>query len=77
MIRFWNRFEVYVGFSLKKFNEIRDILEANDIKYSYSVTNRYSHPNRNEGHSNYSKMYYIYVNKKDKDIALNVVRKFL
>lgn len=30
---FWNRKEVYVGFSMKKFDEVREVLSSNGIKY--------------------------------------------
>ena len=67
------RSEVWLGESVKKFNEVRDILEANKIKYKYNCVDRSSLHKRFEGHSNYSKMYYIYVNKKDEDSALHLI----
>jgi len=42
MIMFWNRKEVYVGFSMKKFVEVREVLSSNGIKYEHRVVNRNS-----------------------------------
>ena len=35
MIRLWNRKEVFVGFSIDKFNEVLDILNRNNIQYNF------------------------------------------
>lgn len=42
MITFFNSKTVYLGTDMKRFNEIRGWLEANDIKYKYKVKNRMS-----------------------------------
>lgn len=42
MITFFNSRTVYLGTDMKRFNEIRDWLEANGIKYKYKVKNRLS-----------------------------------
>ena len=39
MIGFWNRKEVYVGHSMNKFSNIRSILVANNISYTYKTIN--------------------------------------
>ena len=57
MIMFWNRYEVYCGTSVKKFNEILDILAANNIKYVYRIMG--------QGHIARGQMKYIYIHKKD------------
>lgn len=40
MITFFNAKTVYLGTDMKKFNEVRDYLECNHIKYKYKVKNR-------------------------------------
>lgn len=42
MITIFNREEVYNGFSLEKFSRIRDILQANHIKYNYKCVSQTS-----------------------------------
>lgn len=74
MIMFWNRREVYIGFSMKKFNEIRDILLANNIKYDYRVINHNGENSRARFgsygmNSKYEYEYYLYVHKSDYDYA--------
>ena len=39
MIMFWNRKEVFVGYSLQKFSEVRALLSANKIDHTYQVVN--------------------------------------
>lgn len=67
MITLWNRYEVYIGFSMRDYSKIRDILIDNKIKY---ISRTVNHSVR--GHIvstminlDYSRMYYIYVHKKD------------
>lgn len=40
MITMFNSKSVYLGTDMKKFNEIREYLDANNIKYKYKVKNR-------------------------------------
>ena len=40
MLTIFNTMSLYIGTDLKRFNEIRDILEANKIKYKYNTKNR-------------------------------------
>lgn len=40
MITMFNSKTVYLGTDMKKFNEIRDYLDANHIKYKYKTKNR-------------------------------------
>lgn len=42
MIAFFNSKSLYTGTDMKKFNEIRDYLDQNKIKYRYRVKNRMS-----------------------------------
>ncbi|NLM13504.1 MAG: hypothetical protein GX209_07150 [Epulopiscium sp.] len=71
MIRLWNRKEVFVGFSIDKFNEVLDILNRNNIQYKYKIINR-NHLKQQDIGTNwedtkYSGVYYVYVHKKDYD----------
>ena len=40
MITMFNSKSVYLGVDLKKFNEVREYLDANHIPYKYKVKNR-------------------------------------
>lgn len=71
---FWNRREVYMGFSMKKFNEVRDILLANNIKYDYRLIN-YNSGNVRARFGSFGQNpefeyeYYLYVHKNDYEYA--------
>ena len=57
MIMFWwNRYEVYCGFSLKRFNEILNLLAAYEIEYTYDM---------GRGQMDGGQMRYIYIHRKD------------
>lgn len=78
MIIFWNRNEVYTGFSMKRFGEVRNILSANGIKYTYKVVNRNSNRSRTGTLGEKSQMayeYYIYVHKNDYANAYSIISK--
>lgn len=84
MIMFWNRKEIYIGSSMKIFSEIRNILSANGIKYSYRVVNRnnsalFSSNRARMGtfgeKSELAYQYYIYVSKGDYENAYTLVNK--
>lgn len=78
MIMFWNRREVFMGYSLEKFYEARQKLEAHNIKYTYRLvgsdttfffeSRRASMGSLGENTA-LSTMYYIYVHKKNYDLA--------
>lgn len=75
----WNRKEVFMGFSLKKFNEVREILTANKIKYKCNVVNNIRGTKRSiigtfGENMDYSYAYYIYVHKEDYDNACVVLK---
>ena len=40
MIAFWNAETVYIGTDLQKASEVRDQLDAMEIKYKYKVRSR-------------------------------------
>jgi hypothetical protein len=84
MITFWNRQEVYFGYSLHDFNYICDILHSNNIKYKYSIIDqeRGSFMDKRRGEfgsfglrPEYSKQYYLYVNKNDYEKADFLIRR--
>jgi len=81
----WNQKEVFVGYSLKKLNEVREILAVNKIKYKYRVVNnnnnnvylfgsRRGRTGTFGENMEYSNMYYVYVHKLDYDNACAVLR---
>ena len=39
---FWNRVEIYKGYSLKEFSELKNSLAAANIKYDYKLNDRKS-----------------------------------
>lgn len=72
---FWNKIEIYSGSSLKEFTDLRNSLDAADIRYDYR-TKHYSSVNvRNKRHTLYSKgdvKYYLYIHQKDYDYAMHL-----
>lgn len=88
MLWFFNRKEVYTGFSLSDFARVRDTLAANGIRYETKVvdmsgrgrgvrsalfaTERYS---SSTGYTSYSKQYYVYVHKNDCDRAVHLLSR--
>jgi hypothetical protein len=82
MIAFWNKKEVFVGFSLERFNEVRQALSVSRIGYEYRLVNH------NSAHvlgsrrartgtfgekEEYSVAYYVYVHRKDYENACRVL----
>jgi hypothetical protein len=70
---FWNRVELYNGFSLKEFSDLRDSLIAKGIGYEYKLNNR----NRNRAkissfgeNPEFQTQYYLYVHHKDYEQAM-------
>ncbi|MGL6174432.1 MAG: hypothetical protein ACRC1P_07460 [Cellulosilyticaceae bacterium] len=83
MITVFNKKEIYVGTSMQRFGEIRDILETNKIKYTYKVVNRnnsqicgakrgYTGTIGEKAQLAYT--YYIYVLKKDYEHARYLIK---
>lgn len=85
MIMIWNRKEVFVGNLLQEFNEVRDKLSFNRIKYVYKIVDSTSpsffgsSARARTGtygvNMDYTKTYYIYVHKNDYEMAQSLVRK--
>lgn len=78
MIMLWNQKEVFVGYSLKEFNEVRDTLVANKIEYKHRIVNHNKESRRGRTgtfgeNMDLSNTYYIYVHKKDYDKACAVL----
>lgn len=83
MILFFNRKEVFIGYSIERFTAIRQILELNHIGYTYKVTNRNSSSifGSSRGHAGsfgekaeYAYLYYIYVHKNDYEKAVGMLK---
>lgn len=65
---FWNKVEIYCGFSLKEFSELKNALADTGIRYEYKIVNL----NQNRGkigtlgqNLKYDTQYYLYVHQKD------------
>lgn len=68
MIFFWNRKEIYRGVSVQKFNEIRNMLRAQDIRFKALEKNAgetKQKPETVEKSRKYSTIYVVYVKRKD------------
>lgn len=83
MILIWNRKEVFMGNSLEKFYEVRQILEANNIEYTYRLESNNStflFESRRGVMGTFgenidlSTMYYIYVHKKNFEFASFILK---
>jgi len=77
MILIWNRKEVYQGVSVQKFNEIRNVLRAHDISYKVKIRDSRSRAGRNkdeEHHAMFSKIYSVYVHRRDYDRIRKYIR---
>ena len=82
MITFFNRKEIFVGSSIDQFNNVRERLRQNNIKYTYRVMDRNSSNvvGSQRGRTgtlgqdlNISKTYYLYVHKKDYEQAIGLI----
>lgn len=70
---FWNRIEIYCGYSLKEFSDLRTSLASNGIRYDYKMINR----NKSRArvgtlgqNPHYDTLYYLYVHRKDYECAM-------
>ncbi len=69
---FWNKIEVYCGFSLTEFCELRDILASKGIPYSCRLVNMNSRRFGTLGQKpGLDTQYYLYIHKKDYDNAIH------
>ena len=79
MIMIWDQKEVFVGYSLQKFDEVCQILALNKIDYKHRLINNDNSSRRARTGTfgekmEYSITYYVYVHKKDYDNACAVLR---
>ena len=82
-MRFWRRKEVYMGASVQEYTAVRGKLAAASIRYDIKAVNRFgfgggSSFSRSMGGSmgertEYMNLYYVYVDKKDYDRAMQVI----
>ncbi|MEH7096557.1 hypothetical protein [Neobacillus vireti] len=76
---FFNKEEIYIGYSMEEFSKVRGIIKNKGIKYTYKVINRSSQwlghgtTRGNFGsagmNSNYETQYVVSVKKKDSENA--------
>lgn len=69
---FWNRREIYIGYSMKDFSNLRDTLISAGIRYDYKTFNQNTSSNRIRFggfglNPLYELQYYLYVHRKDFD----------
>ncbi len=78
MIAFWNRKEIYMGYSMTDFAEVRNILSAHQIGYTYKIVCPFGGSGRRRTNfglnPEFSHMYYIYTHKKDYEYACEITR---
>lgn len=70
---FWNRVEIYCGYSLRDFSELRDCLNTKGISYDYKLINGSNNRTRFGSlglNPKFKTMYYLYVHRKDYDQAM-------
>ncbi len=82
IITFWNRREVYMGYSMERCSDIRSILSQHAIKYQCKAVSRHNSRVQpgvggilkgldEKVESRY--LYYVYVHKTDYDKACKVI----
>ena len=79
MIAIWNRKEIMVTDNMERLAKARYALQGAGIQYSLitkklSAVNRSAPPIAQGSHHN-DAMYYLYVHKKDEDMALHVIQE--
>ena len=78
MITFFNRKEVCITYDMRRQAEVRDILQANGIKYTFKVTDRCgSNPQSSAWGIKLDDRceYKIFVHKDDYELALHLISK--
>lgn len=83
MITIFNRKELLITMDMKRQSDVRDILSANNIKYTVKTTNLQRAHERGENRAklgsfgikqDYSYEYKIFVHRNDYDKALRMIR---
>ncbi|MDF2944325.1 MAG: hypothetical protein K0S01_3183 [Herbinix sp.] len=73
---FWKRVEIYNGFSLKEFSDLRDSLISAGIRYDYKRVDRNSNTSNRVRFgtlgqdARFTIQYYLYVHHKDYENAM-------
>ena len=72
---FFHRVEIYNGFSLKEFSELRNSLAVAGIRYDFRIVDRNKSTNKRTFgtmgmDSEFTIQYYLYVHHKDYDQAM-------
>ncbi|PHV72076.1 hypothetical protein CS063_00940 [Sporanaerobium hydrogeniformans] len=78
MIAFWNRKEIYMGYSMVDFIEIRNILSIHQIRHTYKILCPFGGSGRRRVsfgvNPDFSHMYYIYIHIKDYEYVCKLIR---
>ena len=77
MIFFWNRKEIYRGVSVEKFNEIRNILRSQDIKFVTRIRDSDDEKKKTDKEKTpqgYSKIYEVFVHRKNYNRVIKYIR---
>lgn len=84
---FFNKEEVYMGYSMGEFSKVRTILESEGIKYVFKVINpsgKWLGTDTSRGNfgnsglnKNYERQYVVAVKKKDVENAKFLIHRFL
>ncbi|MGI6332567.1 MAG: hypothetical protein ACOX1Y_12655 [Zhaonellaceae bacterium] len=78
---FFNKGDVYIGYSLEELSKVRAILEQEGIKYSYKVVDHSGWGRGRTGsfglNMDYQKQYTVSVKKSDFEKAKHLVNKVL
>jgi hypothetical protein len=79
---FWNKVEIYNGYSLEEFSQLRNTLAAAKIQYDYKLIDRNKSGDFNIVKSGYGSLgskpdlvtrYYLYVHQKDYYQAMHLI----
>ena len=84
---YFNKEDVYIGYSIKELSKVRNILEKEGIKYSQKVVNhsgqwsrlgtRRSRSGSYGMNIDYEKQYTVYVHRKDFEKAKHLINRAL
>jgi hypothetical protein len=84
---FFNKEEVYIGYSMDEFSKVRGILKSKGIKYTYKVIGRATQWRGNGStrgnfgsigvNKNYEQQYVVFVKKKDAENVKYLIQSIL
>lgn len=79
---FFNKVDVYIGYSLEELSKVRGVLGRESIKYTYKVIDHSGHTSSGNFGSfgmnkNYEKQYVVSVKKKDSENAKYFIHSVL